>query len=681
MSNQYNQLLESNENLGQNSNYINNINNNNKIYNNQNINMSGENTNNILIEDDYNQNKNNQNPNPNMISSGFDPYLRPPQSLKWRSIMKIDLDLIRNTRDLSLLNSNLENIIYSDITEEDIQSVPEENVIKLIKILQFLNEFLLEQRQIIDNNLVSLEQAGKKLDKKEQDLEKVVTKQKQYIEKLEKDSKERLQQIIEYKNAINELLKGGRNNFIRGKNIKITDINMEINKNMNNYGYNQYNNNYLKTGYKCKYCTGKVFPSEFELKKHLTDIHLITQFNEGQQFQKSPQQVKSQITMPIEVNLQPMNLLPNNNNNNNNSQLEKKLTDMRFEFQNRMHQFEMDKLRNQIQSQKNMGGNGENYKEQIEKMGNAFNDTLKQVLGVLIKNQPEQPKIIKRKKKEKNNKLDEEINLIKGEIAKANLESQEYDSKIINKRNEINILIIKKQELINTGTKGTFIPKKKFLVQTPNNNFILEKVQPQNRPGLHSGPIQSDHDSTDNERKRQKKILNQIAEKTKLIDIIIKKSEEESSLELPPTNFFKTNPLSKKENLDDFYKRYKKRDDTFINNPKINNYYNILPNDFDKDTNVNAFAKKKKEEKIQEVRDKIFKDIIKIPNYIQAEELKELNKDDLIETSLTLFKEMDKLNEEIKKGENKEDEHYTSLKTYTNFEDIKKFIKKMKDDE
>ena len=48
-------------------------------------------------------------------------------------------------------------------------------------------------------------------------------------------------------------------------------------------------------------------------------------------------------------------------------------------------------------------------------------------------------------------------------------------------------------------------------------------MQPQNRPGLHSGPIQSDHDSTDNERKRQKKILNQIAEKTKLIDIIIKK--------------------------------------------------------------------------------------------------------------------------------------------------------------
>ena len=45
-------------------------------------------------------------------------------------------------KDLSLLNSCLENIIYSNITEDDIQAVPEENVAKLIKILQFLNEYL-----------------------------------------------------------------------------------------------------------------------------------------------------------------------------------------------------------------------------------------------------------------------------------------------------------------------------------------------------------------------------------------------------------------------------------------------------------------------------------------------------------------------------------------------------------
>ena len=44
-----------------------------------------------------------------------------------------------------------------------------------------------------------------------------------------------------------------------------------------------------------------------------------------------------------------------------------------------------------------MNDNGENCKMQMEKMGNAFNDTLKQVLGVLVNNQNTQPKIIKRK--------------------------------------------------------------------------------------------------------------------------------------------------------------------------------------------------------------------------------------------------------------------------------------------
>ena len=233
MATEYNHLIESEENFGKNPNNMNNINTN-KIYNNQNINMDGEYNNKILIEEDLNQNQ-------NMVSSGFNPYMRPPQSLKWRNIMKIDLDLIRNSRDLSLLNSNLENIIYSDITEDDIQSIPEENVIKLIQILQFLNEFLLEQRQIINGRLISLKQEEEKLSKNQQDLEVVLSKQKDYLIKSKKEAKERLKEITDYKNAINALLKDGKNN-LRGKNINITDINMDINRNMKNYGYNNSNN-------------------------------------------------------------------------------------------------------------------------------------------------------------------------------------------------------------------------------------------------------------------------------------------------------------------------------------------------------------------------------------------------------------------------------------------------------
>ena len=64
--NKYNHLIESNDNISQNPNYINNINPN-QLYSNQNINMSGENNNNLIIEDDLIQNQNENNQNQNMI--------------------------------------------------------------------------------------------------------------------------------------------------------------------------------------------------------------------------------------------------------------------------------------------------------------------------------------------------------------------------------------------------------------------------------------------------------------------------------------------------------------------------------------------------------------------------------------------------------------------------------------
>ena len=63
------------------------------------------------------------------------------------------------------------------------------NVAKLIKILQFLNEYLLEQRQIINNQLISLEKEGNKLQNDQQYLDSVLIKQKDYLNKLRQDAK------------------------------------------------------------------------------------------------------------------------------------------------------------------------------------------------------------------------------------------------------------------------------------------------------------------------------------------------------------------------------------------------------------------------------------------------------------------------------------------------------------
>ena len=675
MSNPYNQLIESNENMSQNPNYINNMNIN-KMHNNQNINMSGENyyNNNMNIEDDLNQNQNNQNPN--IISSGNNIYQRPFQKLKWRNIMKIDIDLIRNSNDLSLINNNLENIIFSDITEDDIQDVPEDNVIKLIKILQFINEYLLDQRQMINNRIISLQQEGEKLVKNNQDLDMNILKQKEHLKKYEQNAKDRLKQITDYKSAINTLIKDGKT-ILRVKNINITDINMDINRANNYYDYNQNQNmeNNLKSGYKCQYCTGIIFPSKFELNRHLKDIHQITNIDEPQQnirIQKTNPVSQTQLTIPIEVNLKPLNHIVRNDNNSN-GLLEKQLYDMKLDIQKQMSQFEIYRLENQIRNQKNNNNNGEQYKQMIERMGNAFNDKLKQAMGSMVQNQPVvQPIIKKNKNKEKLDKLDEEIYLLKKKIEEARLKNSELDTQIIKKKDEIIQLNIKKYTMTNTNPNKTEIkPKKIQLVPTQTTNILYNKYKPKKKSKWESraGELISDHDDTDKEDKKNKTILRQITEKTEFIKII---TNPRIVNPYPKNNMLKTVPhnldIPDEIDLDDFYRRYKNRDREFCDKPKFKNYKRVLPIDFNDDYDINNNARNLMNNYIQGQAEFFSNNVkdYKIPSVIEINDLKGLDRDDLKETIGTLLKNISNLNDE---GESKK--HYESLKKLADLKNLK----------
>ena len=671
MSYPYSQLMESNENMNKNPNYINNMNIN-KIYNNQNINMSGENNdnNNINIEDDLIQNQNNQNPN--LMSSGNNIYLHPFQKLKWRNIMKIDIDLIRNSNDLSLINSNLENIIYSNITEDDIQEVPEDNVIKLIKVLQFLNEYLLDQRQMINNRLISLQQEGEKLAKTNQDLDINLAKQEEHYKKYKQDAKSRIKDINDYKSAINSLLKEGKS-ILRGKNINITDINMDINK-VNSYGYNQNQNfenyNNLKSGYKCQYCTGIIFPSKFELNRHLRDIHQINITEEpvhNIKIQKSNPQPK--LTIPIEVNLKPPNNIVNNNGNSN-GLLEKQLYDMKLDIQKQMSQFEIYRLENQIKNQKSNNDNGDQYKQLIEKMGNAFNNKLQEAMSSMINNQPQpvQPIIKKQKNKEKLDKLDEEIYLLKKQLDQERNKNSELDTQIMKKKEEIIQLNI--QKLSKTDTKIEIKPKKIQLVPAQTTNILYQKniKRPKRKEKkFRAGDLISDHDDTDKEINKKKTILKKMTEQKELINIII------NNHPINPQNKLKNIPnnidIPDDADLDDFYKRYKARDRRFWENPKLKNYKREIPIDFDKDYIINNNARIKMNKNIK-YHAEIFSNNIndyKIPPFTEIDELVKLDSDDLKETVGILMKKIKDLNDE---GE--EEKHYESVNKFLDLKKLKK---------
>ena len=680
-NNGYNHLFEFNEEAK--SNYSNNyrqINNNYNSQKNINLNNFDLNFNNstkyderktkTLLEDDY-----------NLISSEFKGNNiqgnRQKIPIKWRNVMKIDIDAIRNTNDLSLLSSFLENFLYSTINEDDLQAVPEENIVKLIKILQFSIEYLLSSRQNLNENIINLQGQKQGLIVEEQKLDKNIKNQKEYVDKADKEKKERIKEIAYYKNIVSSLVEGDIPISGIGGYTKITDINVDINK---NYNYNQSKLRGYMNGYKCKYCTGKIFSSEFELKKHLTDIHLIEQFPDEKyniNHNIKPQQTASEINITVP----PLN---NNNLNNNNRELEKKLNEMRMEMQEYIHKTEINELKNQIKNQKNYKNEGPDYKQEIEKMGNTFNDTLKQVLGIMIKNNNNQEKqkiIINQKSNnfEKDLKNDEEINNLKKRINETKSiyerKRKEYDEKIYNLKNEINILKNQKMEVnIDINKKKDIVPKNIILVpeQKEPISYLKKNIKKLGKISkFHSGFLESDHDDSDNERKRKEKIIRQIEEKTELYEIIIKenkiineKEEDDNNNNLRMKNF-----LDGKD-LDDFYKRYIKRDNKYLQNSQFKNYLKkVLPDEFSQKKVIENRAEIDINEKIKKTARILRKENEFEEPIIEVKDFKKENTDDLLKLINNTFSKMELLNDN---NDGITDPYYKSLEELLDLPDIKK---------
>ena len=132
------------------------------------------NSQNLIDEDNYND----------LISGNRTNYIpsnRQKISINWKNVKNIDLDLIANTNDLTLLNENLENLIYSSVTNDDIQSVSEENVVKLIQILQYINKSLFFRKQEITDDIINLRKNKKIIINENKQLDETLISQKEYL--------------------------------------------------------------------------------------------------------------------------------------------------------------------------------------------------------------------------------------------------------------------------------------------------------------------------------------------------------------------------------------------------------------------------------------------------------------------------------------------------------------------
>ena len=72
------------------------------------------------------------------------------QRFMWKELMKIDVNYIRSTKDITVLEPYVDNILNSYLEEGEVGIMPEEYVIQLISLLQVTGEYLyFVQEQVI----------------------------------------------------------------------------------------------------------------------------------------------------------------------------------------------------------------------------------------------------------------------------------------------------------------------------------------------------------------------------------------------------------------------------------------------------------------------------------------------------------------------------------------------------
>ena len=316
-------------------------------------------------------------------------------------------------------------------------------------------------------------------------------------------------------------------------------------------------------------------------------------------------------------------------------------------------------------------------------MGNTFNDTLKQILGVMIKNNQEKQKIIINPIKDGNDiKNDEEINSLRNEIDKFNkmLENKrkEHEEEKLKLKKKINVLTNQKLQ-INIGMNQGRIkqPTKKKILSVEQKD-TLSYIKPYKRKYEQQEILESDHDDSDNETIDLYKKMQRDSE---LINIILKKrikpdyepiEEEKDEEKLRNINLNQYDDYEE-EDLEHFYKKYINRDQNFLNIPVFKRYLKgVLPKQFDNNNKVRKNAEININNKLSKTALFFYKeDTSKILPTHKISDLVKEDKNDLINLVKDISQDMEMLN---KNDDNFKDPYYISVKKLIDFDDIENTV-------
>ena len=173
----------------------------------------------------------------------------------WRELMKINTKSIERSSDISSIYPYIQNILYTRLNLENIDTLSEEYIIQLVTLLQLLGQYLIFSQKMLEQENNELKIIISKLRNKVAENEEY----KRIIDNLNSQNQENEYLIKTYQDMIQNGKAGSNINDEDDKNINLKSV-PEIN-------YVQ------KTYYYCNICLGKKFKTQKYLDEHMKRRH------------------------------------------------------------------------------------------------------------------------------------------------------------------------------------------------------------------------------------------------------------------------------------------------------------------------------------------------------------------------------------------------------------------------
>ena len=375
----------------------------------------------------------------------------------WKELMKINTTYIMKTKDISLIEPYVENILYTKLKIDDIDLLSNEYIIQLVILIQLTGQYLVYTQKRLEFENQELREKIYELEVNMKDSEKYQT----IIDNLNRQNQEKDFMIKTYQNMMSN-----RNGITSLKNIN--NGNDVIENKTHNENKNILKNKKEGKIYYCKICSGKGFYTKKLLDEHIQRRHYeIIDIESNNDYQEEKE---------IEII-----------NNNYKEIFDKKINALKEYFEKMVQQSKeanefnllnkkFDFLSNQIILQNTAKINNNNQNGICENCKRNINDLSKKNLPVNKKEQNikeknklelENAKEINKLKEESNRQV--EINNELNKILKERnneIEKLKIQMKNMNNLNNMNPSNINKE----TTVKKTVINEKTYMFLNNNEN-------------------------------------------------------------------------------------------------------------------------------------------------------------------------------------------------------------------